>query len=109
MVALGYGLTTWMDTIPAGLLAGLKLAVVAVVSQAVWTMANNFCPDRARVSLAVGGAAGTLLIPIPLAPLRMLVLRGCWAHGCAQSQGQSRAVTDLARAAGYCPSFAWSC
>ncbi len=76
MVALGYGLTTWTDTIPAGLLTGLKLAAVAVVAQAVWTMANNFCPDRARVSLAVGGAAGTLLIPTPLAPLLMLVLGG---------------------------------
>ena len=76
LVAFGYGLTAWTDAIPTGLLAGLKLAAVAVVAQAVWTMANNFCPDRARVSLAVGGAAGTLLLPTPLAPLLMLVLGG---------------------------------
>jgi len=76
LVALGYGLTTWTHTVPAGLLTGLKLAAVAVVTQAVWTMASNFCPDRVRFSLAVGGAAGIRLIPVPWVPWLMLVLGG---------------------------------
>ena len=76
LVAFGYGLITWTNVIPVGLLAGLKLAAVAVVAQAVWTMANRFCPDRVRLSIAVGGAAGTLLIPTPLAPLLMLACGG---------------------------------
>lgn len=76
LVAFGYGVSTWPHVIPDGLLAGLKLAAVAVVAQAVWTMANSFCPDRARFSLAVGGAAGALLIPNPLAPLLMLAVGG---------------------------------
>ncbi len=80
LVALGYGLTTWTHSVPVGLLAGLKLAAVAVVAQAVWTMACNFCPDRARFALAVGGAAGTLLIPTPWAPLVMLVVGGVLGH-----------------------------
>lgn len=76
LVGFGYGVSTWPHIIPPGLLAGLKLAAVAVVTQAVWNMANNFCPDRPRFTLAVGGAAGTLLIPNALAPLIVLVLGG---------------------------------
>lgn len=74
--ALGFGLTSFAQSVPMGLLAGLKTAAVAVVAQAVWTMAGRFCTDRERVTLAVLGAAGTLLIPTPAAPLIMLVLGG---------------------------------
>ena len=88
LVAFGYGLTTWTNVIPVGLLAGLKLAAVAVVAQAVWTMANRFCPDRVRLSIAVGGAAGTLLIPTPLAPLLMLAFGGVIGQWLKSDQGK---------------------
>lgn len=74
MVAFGYGVMVWRDSIPPGLLTALKTVAVAVVAQAVWRMANQFCPDRVRVSMAVVGAAGSLLIPSPLAPLLMMGL-----------------------------------
>jgi len=38
-------------------LHGLKLVAVAVVAQAVWSMARNLCPDRARAALALLAAA----------------------------------------------------
>ena len=38
-------------------LHGLKLVAVAVVAQAVWSMARNLCPDRARAGLALLAAA----------------------------------------------------
>jgi len=50
---------------------GLKLAAVAVVAQAVWSMAGRFCRDRATVAIAVvaalvlllaGGAASQLIV-----------------------------------------------
>ena len=67
LVALGYGVVAFGDAIPAGLLAGLKTVVVAVVAQAVWGMARTLCPDPPRVTIAalaavlalgVGGPAG---------------------------------------------------
>jgi chromate transporter len=39
-----------------GLLHGLKLVAVAIVSQAVWGMARQLCPDRERASIAVAAA-----------------------------------------------------
>lgn len=41
-------------------LHGLKLVAVAVVAQAVWTMARKLCPDRTTKALA--GAAAILLL-----------------------------------------------
>ena len=38
-------------------LHGLKLVAVAVVAQAVWSMARNLCPDRTRAGLALLAAA----------------------------------------------------
>ena len=38
-------------------LHGLKLVAVAVVAQAVWSMARNLCPDRPRAALALVAAA----------------------------------------------------
>ena len=60
LVALGYGVVTFGDTIPAGLLRGLEAVVVAVVAQALWGMARTLCPDPPRVSVAVLGAAAVL-------------------------------------------------
>jgi chromate transporter len=41
----------------AGWLLGLKVAAVAVVAQAIWTMATRLCPDLIRASLMLGCAA----------------------------------------------------
>jgi chromate transporter len=43
-------------------LPGLKLVAVAVVAQAVWSMARNLCPDRPRAALALLTAALLLVI-----------------------------------------------
>jgi chromate transporter len=42
-------------------LHGLALTAVAVVAQAVWTMARNLCPDWERAAIAVVAAAVLLL------------------------------------------------
>lgn len=63
MMAFGYGVTALGDLSSAGWLHGLKLAAVAVVAQAVWGMGRNLCPDRARLTIAVGAAAWLLFFP----------------------------------------------
>ncbi len=41
----------------AAVLHGLQLVAVAVVAQAVWSMAQKLCPDRRRAGLALAAAA----------------------------------------------------
>lgn len=55
-------------------LHGLKLVAVAVVAQAVWSMAQKLCPDRPRAGLAIAGAA--LLLVIGGAWMQIFVLAG---------------------------------
>ena len=52
-------------------LHGLKLVAVAVVSQAVWSMAQKLCPDRPRTALAL------------LAAVLLLVVGGAWIQDLA--------------------------
>ncbi|HWA85682.1 MAG TPA: chromate efflux transporter [Opitutus sp.] len=63
MILFAYGVTAIGDLRHAGWLHGLKLAAVAVVAQAVWGMGRRLCPDRARVTLALAGAAVLLVRP----------------------------------------------
>jgi chromate transporter len=52
--------------IGVGILHGLKIVAVAVVAQAVWSMAKTLCPDRQRATIALGalliviGISGTM-------------------------------------------------
>jgi chromate transporter len=63
MILFAYGLGYLGDLRTAGWVHGLKLAAVAVVAQAVWSMGRRLCPDFFRVALAVAAAAGVLLFP----------------------------------------------
>jgi chromate transporter len=56
------------------LLHGLMLTAVAVVSQAVWSMARSLCPDWQRAAIALGAAA--LLAFHSNATLQLLALAG---------------------------------
>jgi chromate transporter len=51
MISFAYGFQTISGQ--PGFLHGLRLAAVAVVAQAVWTMGVKLCPDRERVTLAI--------------------------------------------------------
>ncbi len=63
LVAFGYGVVTFQEAIPAGVLHGLKVVAVAVVAQAVWGMARSLCPDAPRATLAVLAACAVLALP----------------------------------------------
>lgn len=55
------------------LLHGLLVVPVAVVAQAVWSMAGRLAPDRARASMALGAAVVLLLVPSALAQVMVIV------------------------------------
>jgi chromate transporter len=53
MIGFAYGVISVASLRTAGWLHGLKLAAVAVVAQAVWTMGRKLCPDLQRMVLAL--------------------------------------------------------
>jgi chromate transporter len=55
--------------VPQAILHGLKLVAVAVVAQAVWSMAAKLCPDLRRAALALVAATLLLLFGGPLMQL----------------------------------------
>lgn len=63
MIGLALGLGALGDLREAGWLHGLKVAAVAVVAQAVWTMSRSLCPDWPRRGLALVSAAFLLGFP----------------------------------------------
>lgn len=64
MLAFAYGVTHADKAgLGGGWLAGLKVAAVAIVADAVLGMAKNLCPDRTRRSLALVAAAVAALVP----------------------------------------------
>ena len=70
MIAIAYGFQT--ISAQSGFLHGLKLAAVAVVAQAVWTMAVKLCPDRERVTLAI--LAACVVLGSAIAWLQIVVI-----------------------------------
>jgi len=76
MIAFAYGVTTLGALGAAGWLPGLKAAAVAVVAQAVWSMAVNLCPDRSRATLALGAAVTLLLLPAAWSQVGVIALGG---------------------------------
>ncbi len=53
LVAFGYGIGEISDVDSAEWLHGLKLAAVAIVGLAVWSMARSLAPDRERGTIAL--------------------------------------------------------
>jgi chromate transporter len=64
------------DVSQAGWLHGLKVVAVAVVAQAVWGMARQFCTDRMRITLALLAALAMLALPGAFAQVAVIALAG---------------------------------
>lgn len=60
------------DVGDAGWVHGLKVVAVAVVAQAVWGMAQQFCTDRIRATLALLAALVVLLVPTAFAQVGVI-------------------------------------
>jgi chromate transporter len=61
-------------SLDAGWLHGLKIAAVAVVTQAVWDMAGTMATGRTRATLAVAAAAVVLAVPTTAGQLSAIAL-----------------------------------
>jgi chromate transporter len=60
LVVFAFGMSAFGGSAETGWLHGLKVVAVAVVAQAVWSMARTLCPDRERATLAILAAIVTL-------------------------------------------------
>lgn len=61
LILFAYGVSAVDDISGAAWLHGLKIAVVAVVALAVWSMARTLAPDRSRATIAIAAAVTMLL------------------------------------------------
>lgn len=76
MVAFAYGVASIGGSLGSGWLAGLKAAAVAVVVQAVISMARSLCVGRERATIAVAAAAIASLLAGTAGQLLAIVLGG---------------------------------
>ena len=75
MIAFAYGVQLLDPAgLQAGWLHGLKIAAVAVVAQAVWSMGRNLCPDATRASFALVAALLVLAWHSALAQFAAILL-----------------------------------
>jgi chromate transporter len=76
LVLFAYGANALQGPIGTGLLHGLKLVAVAIVSQAVWGMARTLAPDRERASIAAIAALIILYSTASVAQIGAIALGG---------------------------------
>lgn len=76
LVVLALGLADPNNTIPTGVLSGLKVVAVAVVAQAVWGMSKSLCPDLPRRALMILCAALLIFIPSILTQILVIMIGG---------------------------------
>ena len=76
LIAFAFGVSALVDSTAAGWLHGLKVVAVAVVAQAVWSMARSLCPDRERATLAILTAIVALAWPTALGQVLPIIVAG---------------------------------
>jgi chromate transporter len=84
LVLFAFAITAVAGVVDAGWIGGLKAAAVAVVAQAVFTMARTLTPDRRRATLAAATAIGALLAPNAALQVAAIAVAGVigmlWLH-----------------------------
>ena len=88
LILFALGLSAWGATLPDGILAGLKIAAVAVVAQAVWGMAKAICTDSRRITLMAMTCCLILAWPGVWAQLGGIVAAGLAGLVLFRSSGQ---------------------
>ena len=76
MILAAYGIRWTRDQEAAGWLHGLKIVAVAVVVQAVWSMAIKLCTDRLRITFATVAAVAVLMANNSLIQVLIIGLGG---------------------------------
>jgi len=76
LVLFGYGVGAYGGALGSGWLHGLKVAAVAVVANAVLTMARTLAADRERATLAVAAAVLVTALPSSLGQIGAILIGG---------------------------------
>ena len=77
LVLFAYGVAELGNVASSAPLHGLKIVAVAVVAQAVWSMARSMASDRPRATLAVLAAALTLAVPSSFGQVLAIAAGAC--------------------------------
>jgi chromate transporter len=94
LVLFSYGADQLRGVLGAGMLHGLKLVAVAVVSQAVWGMARTLCPDRQRASIAAAVALMYLFGSSSITQVLAIILGGIAGLSLCRSRSAVPAWTE---------------
>jgi chromate transporter len=98
MLLAAYGAALLSGPSAAGLIHGLKIAAVAVVAQAVWSMSKSLCPDRERASIAVLATAAVLTAPSVLTQLAVIIAGAIAGMLLCKTNGDSVPAASMANA-----------
>lgn len=63
LVLFALGLSSYHQLVDSSALQGLKIVALAVVAQAVWSMARTLCPDLPRIVIMLAASAAALILP----------------------------------------------
>jgi len=101
LVLFARGAALLTGPLGGGVLHGLQVAAVAVVAQAVWSMAQSLAPDRPRAAIAVAAALVVSLAASSRAQIVAIVLGavvGLWLCRATPSASGGRLVVPVSRA-----------
>ncbi len=73
MILFALGATNFSEYLNEGILHGFKIAAVAVVAQALWQMGIKLCPDKERMSIAIGSAIFVIFFPIAFVQVLIII------------------------------------
>jgi chromate transporter len=76
MIVFALGIAQHGALAASGAVRGLKIVAVAIVAQAVWTMARVLCPDRPRRVLALLAALVVFALPSAIGQVAAIVACG---------------------------------
>jgi len=108
MMLFALWLGTGIDVSDSGWLRGLKLTAVAVVAQAVWSMAQSLSPDRPRATIALAAAGWAVLVPGMLGQLLPLLASAAIGFWLLRPQASSAEVRPNAPSAGQRSGRTWA-
>lgn len=105
VLLIGFALSVraFGESMAPGVLHGLKLAAVAIVAQAVWSMANTLCRGAVRATIMVAAACVVLLVPYAWGQVCAIgfgALAGLWLLRAAPRETADSLPISISRRAG---------
>lgn len=76
LVLFAMGISNYSNHIHLSWLHGLKIAAVAVVAQAIWSMSVRLCPDKIRATFAIVAAIFASLFSSAIVSIVIIILGG---------------------------------